>query len=184
MQRANEAAEIGSFIIDLGVNSLRCSSNFAGFFGLQEVETQSLFGTLARIHREDAARVCESYQVAARGEDGGRVNVEFKVDQPDGGIRWLACRGRIEFRIDDEGKRPHRIAGVCFDITDRKKAEASLRENAELFQEIANVAPVLIWMSDTAKACTWFNKPWVDFTGRTMEEELGDGWTEGVHPED
>ncbi|MGA7330087.1 MAG: PAS domain-containing protein [Rhodomicrobium sp.] len=46
------------------------------------------------------------------------------------------------------------------------------------------MAPVLIWMSDTTKACVWFNKPWLDFTGRIMEQELGYDWAEGVHPDD
>jgi PAS domain S-box-containing protein len=52
------------------------------------------------------------------------------------------------------------------------------------FEALANVAPVLMWVSGTDKLCTWFNMVWLDFTGRSMNDELGEGWTRGVHPDD
>jgi len=52
------------------------------------------------------------------------------------------------------------------------------------FCEVMDAAPVMIWVSDPDKLCTWFNRPWLTFTGRTMAQELGRGWAECVHPDD
>ena len=52
------------------------------------------------------------------------------------------------------------------------------------FCEVMDAAPVMIWVSGTDKQCVWFNRPWLNFTGRDMQQELGNGWSEGVHPED
>jgi len=70
------------------------------------------------------------------------------------------------------------------DIADHKRAEATLRESEERFRLVANAAPVMIWMSGVDKHCTYFNQGWLEFTGRSLSEELGNSWAEGVHPDD
>ncbi len=62
--------------------------------------------------------------------------------------------------------------------------ERRLSEVERRFQIMADAAPVLLWMSREDSMCTFFNQSWLDFTGRTVEEEWGIGWAEGVHPEE
>jgi PAS domain S-box-containing protein len=65
-----------------------------------------------------------------------------------------------------------------------QEEERLRREREEFCCAILNTAPMLIWASGLDKLCTYFNQPWLQFTGRSLEAELGNGWAEGVHPED
>jgi PAS domain S-box-containing protein len=69
-------------------------------------------------------------------------------------------------------------------LIERRRAEQSLVESENRFRNAADVAPVMIWMTGPDKLCTFVNKPWLEFTGRTLEQEKGNGWSEGVHPDD
>jgi two-component system, LuxR family, sensor kinase FixL len=73
---------------------------------------------------------------------------------------------------------------VSADGIEQKQVNEPLREGETLFRAMADTAPVMIWMSDSTRLCTYFNNPWLDFTGRTLEQEMGNGWAEGVHPDD
>ena len=76
------------------------------------------------------------------------------------------------------------IGGIVLTAVDLERQDLSRRESVSLSMMAAKAAPVMIWMSGTDKLCTYVNKPWLDFTGRSMDSELGSGWAEGIHPED
>ena len=79
-------------------------------------------------------------------------------------------------------KDDHEI--LLHEIEERKQVEMLLREGEQHFRTLANGGSTLIWTSGVDKLCNYFNEPWLRFTGRTLEEELGNGWVEGVHPGD
>ena len=108
-------------------------------------------------------------------------NMQIALAQPNGDPVLLSVNGAPLF--DTIGQ----LNGVVFtleDITESKSAEEVLRESESRFRVIADTAPVMIWMSDQDQSCSYFNQGWLEFTGRTLEQELGEGWRQGVHPDD
>lgn len=76
------------------------------------------------------------------------------------------------------------VVALFDDVTEDILTRHKLQESEDRFRTIANSTMVMMWVSDANKECTFLNKAWLDFTGRTLEEELGYGWADNVHPED
>jgi PAS domain S-box-containing protein len=107
------------------------------------------------------------YDSLCEKKDGTRFEAEVRVS-PIFDASGQICGGSVIVR----------------DITFRKRQEAILRESEARFRLVADTAPVLIWMSGADKLGTYFSKPWLDFTGQTLESQLGNGWAGRVHPDD
>lgn len=119
--------------------------------------------------------------IASRLRQGENLReYEARLRAKDGSIRHVLIDSSVLF---ENGKFIHTR---CFtrDITERKKTEQALRESEQRFRSITDASPIMVWMSGTDKLCYYFNKGWLDFVGRTVEQEVGNGWAENVHPDD
>lgn len=107
----------------------------------------------------------------------GRTVVERReLRRKDGA--WIVVEARLK-RVD-----PGVYQVIFRDITERDRLQQSILRSRDLYVQMFDAIPNPVWRADAAGSCDYFNRAWLGFTGRTMEEERGDGWTRGVHPED
>ena len=164
---------------DIAGRVVFANDQFLKVFGLrpEELDGITLETYVAPEYRADLR---DRHNRRMRGEELG-TRYEFRGLRRDGTHLWI--QAEVVVVKDHEGN----VVGsqrVLRDVTEQIRAEEALRESEERFRSVANTAPVMIWMSDTEDRCTYVNKTWLDFTGRKISQELGNGWRESIHPDD
>ena len=134
----------------------------------------------ALTHQEDLTADLNLIEQVMRGETQG-FTIERRLIRKDGGIVHAVIDVKC-VRLPS-GVVDYFVATVQ-DISERKTAEASLHEAENRYRTLADSGQALIWTAGIDKLCNDFNSVWLAFTGRTLAQEVGHGWLEGVHPED
>jgi PAS domain S-box-containing protein len=180
LSRAEGLAELGSWTWDIPTNEVTWSDENYRIHGVEKGKfspTNEKF--IEFVHPEDRQRV--ETKMNASLDDPKPFEFEFRIVRPDGETRLLLARGEI---IVDEQGHPVQVIGIGQDITERKKTEQALANSRDYYLELIDQLPTMMWRSDDNMKADYFNKSWLDFTGRTTGEDLGDGWIELIHPED
>ncbi|QDU28729.1 Sensor protein FixL [Anatilimnocola aggregata] len=136
-------------------------------------------GWVECLHPADREPVARAFQQAL--ELGGNFEMEYRYLTPQGQITWVYGTA---VPIRDEHGVVTGYLGNVIDISDKKRVVLELQASEERFRRMADSAPVLIWTSNTRGEFTYCNLRWFEFTGRTLEAELGRGWLDHVQDED
>jgi PAS domain S-box-containing protein len=105
---------------------------------------------------------------------------DLRLRRADGTSFWA----HLVLAVAPDGAGAPVCQAVLTDITERQRATEALAESEQHFRALADSGQALVWRAGLDKKCHYFNQPWLEYTGRTLAQELGDGWAEGVHPED
>jgi PAS domain S-box-containing protein len=140
--------------------------------------------TVGRLESElgTPPEILRLWQSKYRESEEKRSAIRFEYDyEIAAGQRWLMATVRP---IGMSAADRRLFCYVAEDVTGRRQAEDAVRESQLRFRSMADGVPGLIWLSNADRKRTYFNRTWLQFTGRTIEQELGDGWIENLHPDD
>ncbi|MFP4563062.1 MAG: PAS domain S-box protein [Spirochaetia bacterium] len=180
LEESQELAHLGSWEWDIINDTWTFSKQWKQIHGVSD-NILKRSGLLEIAHPEDAPYIEKAFSEAK--EEGKQYNIQHRIIRADNNeTRYIHAVGVVEYNRNTG--RPLRMIGTAQDITERKQAEKELRESELRFRTLADSGQALVWTSGIDKDCDYFNRPWLEFTGRTLDEELGSGWIEGVHADD
>jgi len=107
--------------------------------------------------------------------------VEFQIKDATGRVHWFETRGQAVW--DKHGYATY-MAGTMFEITERRELQDAQRQALQKLTSVTHASAAMFWTMDANRHSDWFNQRWLDFTGRTLAQECGRGWIEGLHPDD
>ncbi|MES2355694.1 MAG: ATP-binding protein [Pseudomonadota bacterium] len=130
------------------------------------------FGLLRALRSDAKLREVPIIMLSARADENARLE-GLQAGADDYLIKPFSARELVA-----------RIASHLELTRVREESRANLRESEERFRMLADYAPVMIWMADIDKSCSYVNQGWRHFSGRTLQQELGNGWAENIHADD
>ena len=136
-------------------------------------------GWMTALHPDDHEIVFNTIREASSRK--GIYEVEMRLKGVDGQYRWFLARAMPQY--DQEGNII-KWYGTNTDIEDRKRTEVALRESEARFRNMADNAPVMVWVTEADGACSYVSQSWYEFTGQTTGTGLGFGWVDALHPDD
>ena len=177
LKLAQEAGGVGVWDWNLETGETHWSSAVHRNLGLDPAEPPDIQAMMRVTHPEDRERLRQMGQQARQGRF---EPVEYRVVRSDGSVRWLLSRGEVL----TEANGARRAIGVNIDVTERRRAEAELRESEARFRTLADSVPILMWVSHPDGRREFVNQTYADFLGAGYEAALSFDWRQRLHPDD
>lgn len=179
LRRAQIGGGMGEWEVNLGDGAAVWSESMYALLGLDPATVQATpQAYYERIHRRDVERVYNAFTAAA--ETGASFDTEYRVMLPDGSRRWLLARGQREALADGRTI----LAGVNFDITDRKHLEQEVARKEQRHRTLLEAITSIVWTCDRDGNMTQPNAVFESYTGKAWPEYSARGWRSVFHPDD
>ncbi|MBD1885533.1 PAS domain S-box protein [Microcoleus vaginatus] len=172
------AAPVGIFRTDAEGLCTYVNDRYFQLSGLRPEATIAQ-GWQQGVHPDDRDWVMAQWEQFIQGNDS--FELEYRFQRPDGTVTWVYGQGVAE--LDANGHRSGYI-GTITDISDRKRTEAFLQESEERYVSLVAAVPVGIFRADALGKCIYVNDWWCLIGGLTPETAIGQGWQQGLHPDD
>lgn len=172
------SAPVGLFHTDALGRCLYVNEAWCAIAGIEPEQARGE-GWTSALHPADRAHVDRAWQRAA--SEGAPFELEYRFRRSDGTVTWVLGRA---VAIHDATGALTGYVGSITDIDGRKQIEELAQERENRFRDVADQAPVMIGATDADGHITFLNKTWLDFRGKTLEEEEGWAWAAGLHPDD
>ena len=180
-QLATAAGSVGVWDWHLKTNRIYLDASLKALLGWKNDEINNYLDDWgALVHPEDAARLTE----LARSYLSGAIpnyEIEHRASHRDGRVRWFLTRGTV---LRDEEGTAYRLIGTSTDITEKRKAEEALRDSKERYRALVTASAQIVWRANGEGQALVPNTSWQEHTGQSIEEMLGLGWRDAIHPDD
>jgi len=185
LKQKEEALQLTRFSIDHAQGLFFWIKPDGKIYNFNYTVIQKLGYPIEKLNQMSFFEICRDsdLEIYLNVKDKRKQRKSFTIEHPLVTQENKTIEMEIEFNYLEFESEEYYCA-IARDITERKRSEEKLLESEARFRNLADTAPVMIWMTDTSKMCNYCNKPWLEFTGRTIEDELGYGWTELIHPDD
>ncbi len=179
------AAEMGTWDYDLVADVWRFDARAQAMYSLpSDTLDHRPDGVAAMVHPDDTSPMFDAIKRASDIDGDGRYEIDYRIARGDGSYRWLRAWGKAEIEIVGAGRRAVRIVGASRDVTAEKDAETALRESEARHRLLIGSWAQAVWETDANGLVIADSPSWRAHTGQTLDEWLGYGWLDAIHPDD